>query len=475
MTTPLAKLRAKYGEGIGIELFFSFPELQDDYKSYLDADSIANVSSISANGSDFSINQYAVIGQVGDNRTEIIQIGSVSSTTIGLLSPTVFPHNRGDIIRFIPYNQIAAEFSTDGINFSTITPINIRADSPETYMQRATDLISYIYRFRFFNTTTGLSSAYSDTVSGAGYADNTIWAVKQRALEQLGEVRGNLITDQFLNNSIQEARRMVDQMPEIFRWSFRTKFDSNIGQLKAGQWQISTPADLRDRNSKKNILSIRVGKQNRPCVFQDRVRFNQNYLNVAHSTIKTQVVFGATTIVLNNSADFQQPMGALTISGQTLKDTVYVITYTGNDLNGNLTGVSGVPAEGFAVGSEAWQNLASISTGVPSAYTVDAGMISFDIPISNIYTGQNIKMDYYSIIPPISTDDQTFDEPFYDLYVPYLKFKIKYLKANGKIDRDGNVDWKDWLDGATKLIAQEVPGQNVNFVPDIEGFLSAVE
>jgi hypothetical protein len=476
MTTPLAKLRAKYGEGIGVELFFYFPELQDDYKTYLDTDYASGGSTLPANGTDFSANQYIVIGQPGNNRTEIVQIsGTPSSTAIALVAPTVFAHNRGDIIRFIPYNQIVPSYSTDGINFSALSAIAIRPDATETYLQRPSDLSTYVYKFQFYNSTTTLSSAYSDTANATGYADNTIYAVKKRALDQLGEVKGSLITDQFLNDSLQEGRRAVDMMPEVLKWSFRTKFASNIGQLNAGQWQISAPADLRDRNSKKNILSIRVGKQNRPCVFQDINKFNQNYLNIAHTTIQTTAPFGANTLAVLNSADFQYPTGSLTVSGQGLTDQVWILTYTGNNLQGGFTGIAGVPTSGLAVGSDVWQSYPNIASGVPTAYTISAGVISFDVPIGNTYTGQNVKMDYYSIIPPISTDDQTFDEPFYDLYVPFLKYKIKYLKSNGKIDRDGDTDWKDWLDGATKLISQEVPGQTVSFVPDIEGFLSATE
>lgn len=470
--TLLPKIRAKYGEGIGVELFFSFPELQDDIKTYLGDDSAAQTSSLNANGTDFATNQYAVIGQPGNSMTEIVLISSVSATTIGLNGGTLFPHNRGDIIRFIPYNQIVAEFSTDGVTFTTIAAVPIRSDATETYMQRPTDLVSYTYRFRFFNSTSGLFSAYSDTVSAAGYADNTIWAIKNRALDQLGEKRGTIITDQFLNDSIQEARRSVDQWPTVFRWSFRTKFGVNVGQMRAGQWQITTPVDLRDRDTYKNVLGIRLGKQNRPCVYQDRNRFNQNYLNVAHATVKTTAVFGATTLILDNSADFQQPSGSVTLGGQTLTDTLYVITYTGNDMQGNLTGVSGIPVGGIAAGTDAWQTAVQ---GLPSAYTIDNAIISFDVYLAPLYAGQNVHMDYYTIIPPISTDDQTFDEPFYDLYVPYLKYKIKYKKANGKIDRDGDTDWKDWLDGAAKLIGQETTGQRINFVPDIEGFLSSVE
>ena len=116
-----------------------------------------------------------------------------------------------------------------------------------------------------------------------------------------------------------------------------------------------------------------------------------------------------------------------------------------------------------------WQR-GIFSGGVPTAYTVDNGILSFDIPVTSLWDGQDVKGDYYTIIPPITSDSQTFDEPFYDLYVPFLKYKIKFLKSNGKINRDGDTDWKDWLDGAAKLIAQETPMQKINFVPDVEGF-----
>lgn len=471
----LPSLRTLYGADIGIELFFQFPYLNDNEKTFLEADSLAGATSFTASGVNFAANQYIVVGQAGNEKTEILQIsGTPTSTSISLISPAVFPHNRGDTIRFIPYNQIEAQFSTDGTNYSVITPVAIRSDATETYMQRSADFSTYSYKFRFYNSTTGLYSAYSSVVLGSGYADNTIWSVKHRALDQLGEKIGGLITDQFLNDSIQEARRSVDQFPSIFRWSFRTKFGIIFGQMLAGQWQITLPTDLRDRNTPKNLLSVRFGSQNRPCTYQDRRQFNQNYLNIVHTTVATAALAGATSLILTSTHDLDSS-GAITLSGQTIGQGTFVVSFTGNNKTTNtLTGVTGIPVGGVAVGTDVWQR-GIFSGGVPTAYTVDNGTLSFDLPVSTRWDGQDVKGDYYSTIPSITSDSQTFDEPFYDLYVPYLKYKIKFLKSNGKIDRDGDTDWKDWLDGATKLIAQETPSQRVNFVPDVEGFLSSVE
>lgn len=475
MSTPLPSLKAKYGEGIGVELLFAFPYLDENEKTYLDANASAGDTVLTASGTNFAIGQYIVIGQPGNEKTEIVQIHASTaptSTTITLAAGLSFPHNQGDVIRFIPYNQISPEFSTDGVSFSVASAISIRPDASETYLQRASDPGTNSYRFRFLNSSTGLFSPYSDIVSAAGYADNTRWSVKDRALRELGETRSDLITDQFLNDSVSEGRRMADQNPATFRWSFRTKFDTVIGFLLAGQFQIAAPSDLRDRNTYKNILGIRMGQQNRPCVYQDRVRFNQNYLNVSHTTLSVLATSGATTLTLSNSRDFDAA-GVLTVASGILGNGVVTINYTGNNkATGVLSGVTGVPAAGLAAGVDCWQRYVP---GLPTAYTVDAGMLSFDSPLLPTYDGQNVHMDYYASMSAMTQDTDTFDEPFYDLYVSWLKWKIKYVKANGKIDRDGDTDFKDFMTGLTNLIAQETPGQRISFIPDIEGSLSATE
>lgn len=470
--SKLPTLRTKYGENIGVELFFSFPEIQDEQRTFLDADAVAGATSLSANGINFSSSQYIVLGQPGALKTEIVQIsGAPTATTVTLAAGTSFPHNRGDIIRFIPYNQITPEYSTDGVNFSALSAIGIRADSTETYLNQASDLSTYSYRFRFNNGTN--YSQYSSTVPATGYADNTIGSVKRRAMRQMGEVIGDLITDQDLNDWLQEGRRSLDQNPSILRWTFRQKFQTIIGQCISGQYSVAAPTDLRDRNTYKNILGLTLSRQNRPCIYQDRVRFNQNYLNVAHTTLNGTVSGGATSITLTSSHGFDNS-GSFSIAGTGVGVLHTNLAYTANNRSTNvLSGVTGVPGGGYQTGLDVWQNANFF--GLPTAYTIDSGMIYFDVPFYDALDGQNIVMDYYQAIPTITSDYQTFDEPFWDLYVHYLKFRIKDKKANGKLDRDSDSDWKDWLDGTARVIGQEVSGQKISMIPDIEGFLSATQ
>ena len=472
MSSPLPKIRAKYGEGIGVELFFTFPATQDNPDTYLDADSAIGVSTLTANGNDFSANQYAVIGQPGNEKSEIFQVSSAGTTSITINGTLSFAHNRGDIVRFIPYNQLTPERSTDGgTTFSALSAISIRPDASETYLQRPTDASTDVYRFRFYNSTSTNYSAYSANATATGYADNTVWSVKRRALDQMGEVLTDLISDQFLNDALMEGRRIADQNPALLRWSFRTKFGAVIGQMLAGQWTIAAPTDLRDRNSYKNILSLRFGSQNRPVVYQDRRRFNQNYLNVVHTTVATAYTAGGLSLVLSSTHDLDAA-GAVTVANNAVGDGLTVVTYSANNKNTNTLTITAA-ARNIAAGTDIWQRAIVGTSSVPSAYTIDNGNIYFDVLVGTQWDGQDLKGDYYKAIPVISSDADTFDEPFYDLYVPWLKWKIKYKKANGKIDRDGDTDYKDWITGLGELIGQEVPGQMVNFVPDVEGFLAS--
>lgn len=462
------RFRIKVGEPIGTELFFAWPEIYPNEKTYLDADAAAGATSLTVNGINFANQQYIVIGRPGVEKTEIVQIsGTPSATLMTLTVATSFPHNRGDMVQFIPYNQITPERSTDGgTNFTGLSAVSIRADSLETYLQRTTDASTDVYRFRFTNSTSGLNSGYSDNATASGYADNTVYSIKQHALQTLGEVKNELITDKFLNDALMEGRRIVDQDPRILRWSFRTSFNSSLGGIIPGAWSVTAPTDLRDRNTYKNILAVRIGLQSYFVVYQDNRRFRQNYLNVGHTTLNGAISLAATSIILTSSGNFDAS-GAATLGANSETGVLTNIAYTANTLSTNtLSGVTSAIATNSGI--DIWQNA---TFGIPSAYTIENGVIYFDIPFDTVYAGQDIYIDYYKALSPVVSDADVLDEPFYDMYVPWLRWKIKYLKANGKISKEDDTDYKEFTDRVTQLITQEITGQFVNFIPSTNGFM----
>lgn len=462
MNTNLPKLRTKYGENIGIEIWVQFPDLSNNEKTYFDADEAAGQTTLSANGTNFSTDQYVVLGTPGQEKTEIVKLSAASSSSL-TSGATVFAHSRGDRITFIPYNQIVVERSTDsGVNYTPLTAIDIRPDASETYLQRPSDSSTDYYRVRFYNSTSTLYSAYSDGVVASGYVDNSVHSIKQRALKGLGEKIGGRLTDQFLNESLWEGRREVDQDPRVRRFSFRTKFNTDIGNIIPGRWSVTAPTDLRDPNTPKNILSLRIGRKNNSVEYQDVNRFNQNYTDVAHSTLNGSITTGSTSIILTSSGDFDES-GSIDIAAESVSGTVDNITYTANsESTDTLTGAASI-ADNHASGRDVWQN---VTFGEPTAYTVNDGTIYFDRPFDDDLAGENIYMDYYKEMPVYDSDNDTLDEPDFDLYVSYLKWKIKYLKSNGKLKPQEDGDYLEWERRKEALINKETLGQTIHLIPD---------
>ena len=454
-------IRVKTNVPIGNDIFFQLPDLQGNNQSFLDADVAVGATSLTTNGSFFSADQYIIIGQPGQLKSEIVKI-SVATDTSLTVDACVFSHNRGDVITFIEYNQIVNERSTDaGVTFTPLTAIDINPQVAETYQQRTGDATTDVYKFRFYNSTSTLYSGYSDNVTASGYADNSVYAIKRKALDDMGEKKSDLITDEFLNNALNEARRIVDQDPRVFRWSFRTKFGTDIGDIIPGRWSVTAPTDLRDRNTNKNILNIRLGRQNRQIYYQDQNRFNQNYWNIAHTTLNGAVLSGATSIILTSSGDFDAS-GSIYIGAESISENKDSAAYTSNTLSTNTLGtVTGVTAN-HASGRDVWQNA---NFGMPTWYTINNGVIYFNIPFDDSFAGENIAMDYYQSLTPVDSDSDLLDEPVYDFFCNYLKYKIKYKKSNGAIQAKTDTDFIEFQLGVNALVTQETIGQSISFIP----------
>lgn len=455
----LPKVKVKYGESIGVEVFIPFPDLQSLKKTFLSDDMAVGTSISVDSGAEFSANDYGIIGLVGVEKSEIVKVSSAVAATITLSSSSVFVHNRGDTFTFIPYDQIKIERSTDGTTYSALATVNIRADATETYYLDTTGASTYYYRVKFYNSTSTNSSATSDVVIATGYAYNTVGAIKARALDQMDEKIGGIISDTFLNESLWEARREVDALRK--RWSFRTAFNTDIGNLVEGQYSIASPTTLRNPDSPQNILGFRIGNRGRNIRYIDKQQFDSWYEGVPHTTVATQPSVGQTTLVLTNVRDLADS-GSVQVGVDT-------ITYTSKSNSTNT--LSGVPASStgsitvaHAAGVDVWQN---VSYGEPTEYTIFENTLFFNTPFSSDFEGNNLFMDFYRTLPEYDSDSDTLDEPIVDMYVSYLKYKIKYKKKKGDIDKDTDTDYKEYLTKIGEMTRTEVLSQDVRFVPDI--------
>jgi hypothetical protein len=457
-------IKTKYGVGVGVQIFIQHPDLSDLPTTYLSADEALGQTTLSViSESGFTTADYVLIGNWEEETSEIRKI---TSTSVGAIvtDATTFVHPRGTKITFIPFNQITVSRSTDGTTYTPLTAVGIQPDALWTSIMRTADASTDYYKARFYNSTTTLYSDYSDVVVGE-YAYNTVYAVKNRALSQMGEKVNDLISDEFLNEALWEGRRELDNDPKVLRYSFRTKTNYNLGGIVPGTNTATLPTDLRDPHSVKNILGVRIGKDNQQLTYVDWNDLQTYYYGVAHTTLSGAVLTADTSITLTDSGDFLDS-GNIDVAAADTETTVDTVAYTANDLSSNvISGVTGIVATGHATLTDVWQDA---NFGFPTAYSVDAEnhKIVFNYPFEDDLAGENIYLDYYATLPTYDSDADVLDEPEVDLFVSYLKYKIKALKSNGKLAPQNDGDYVLWLQGKNALINKELLGQTVRFFID---------
>ncbi len=460
--TLLPKIRTNRGN-IGNDIWVKMSDLNGFPRTYLSADEASGQTVLSVLVGETPID-YVIIGIPGAEQSEIRRVTASAAGTITVSAATDYAHAQGTLVTFIPFNQIELySASSSGGSFSIQQTLSIRADSNETYFAQQTDASTIYYKARFKNENDTTYSDYSDEVSATGFGDDTVYSVKKRALDELGEEIGGIITDEYLNQSLWEGRREIDR--KLKRWSWRTAFNTDIGNIVEGMWSVSAPATLRAPDSKQNILGLRIGSQGRNIGYIGKREMDEWYESIVHVTVATQPSVGQTTLVLSDVRDLDSS-GSVTIGSNT-------ITYTSKD-NSTAT-LSGIPASStgsidatHAVGLNVWQYA---SFGEPTNYTIYENTLYFNVPFSSDFEGDNLFMDFYRTLPSYDSDADVVDEPDHDALTSYVKYKIKEKKAKGKIDRDMDSDYKDFVTRLSDMLRKEPQDQTVGFIPDIAHLL----
>jgi hypothetical protein len=460
----LPHIRTKFGENIGVEVFISHPDLETE-STFIVTDASAGVSSFTIeNGLKFADTEYLVVGRFGHEKAEIVKIsGSPTATALSIAAVTKHPHNRGELLQFIPYNQVVIEYSTDGTTYGALVTLDIRADATETYYNHTAGLSTYYYRVRFSNSTTALVSSDSDEVTATGDAENSAGAIIRDALVSMGEkMDDEVFTKEFLLRALDEGRDEMDLHQNAGRWSFRTVFDYDAGDCISGRYTLALPTDLRDPQTAKHILSVRIGRDALPLIWTDKVEMNRWYQGVAHSTLSGSILSGATSIVLTSSGDFDES-GSVDIAAENISGTVDTAAYGTNTETTGTLGTVTLVADNHSSTRDVWQGA---SFGVPTAYTVDNGVMVFNQPFDDDTAGENIWLDYYAKKTIANSFGDTLDENFYRIYLPYMRFRIK-LRKNPSMDIQTDPDFISWETKKNAQIQKEFGGQNIRLSIDI--------
>ena len=444
------------------------PIKEDKEFTFLSKDHNAGATSVGVRGTlGFGTSIYVLIGELGEENAEIARIPAdtaIGGTSIPIASPGLrFSHSSDTKVYRIDWNQVAFSRAT-GVNTQkgTLSTIDIQPDLLETQYRDTTNTTGYGF-VEFYNAIDSRYSTPSDPIPYTGFDPNTVWAIKNRALKALGEqIDGEILTNEFLDECLWEARR--EYHDSVGKRPFRNMFEQDIGNVSTGMYKVEAPTTCQKPYTAENIYAVRIGKE-APCGYIDKKEWTFYYRGVVHGTLATAYALTNSTLYLSNSRDFEDS-GSVSVEEDT-------ISYTANERSSNSLTVSTAGSYAHDANKDVWQNA---TYGLPDKFTVFGGgatsaFIYFNRPLSTSYVDRNIYCDYYRALVSTNSDGDVLDESEYDIYVTYLKAKIKHRISQGNTDIEQDSDWKEWQRRKNEALAKEHTGQDINFIPNIDHLL----
>ena len=407
---------------LGNTIHVSHPAIPANLVTYLTLNTTAGGTSLAVlDNVPFVQNDYLIMGKLGLDKTEIVQVsGAVTAGTALTVTATVYDHSLDVPVTKILWNQVEVSgAATISGSKTVIATIALQPDRSDTvYVVTGTTYAFYFVRFK--NTQTSTFGAYSSAAPAGGYATNVIRSVKDTALGMINEkIDGVLFTDAFLNNEIFNCEQEV--WSEKRRWSWAYTFDKILGQTTEGGLSFALPSDIADPNSNNSVLTTRLGTRAK-LVYIRKMEWDRFFVDVSHSTVASTVTIGDTVINVTNVDDFASTGGGVAIGSDN------AINYTGIDTTLNrLTGVTGIAAN-HSAGQDIWQ-LATFNE--PAYYTIFSGVLYFQTGCISTYAGLNLYLSYYRKPTAIATDADTLNIPDFTIYHYYLAYKAALRKNNG--------------------------------------------
>ena len=392
--------------------------------SYLTASVAAAGTALTvANNDGFADNDIVLFEGFGSPLAEIKDV--TASPTYGTslaVSAVTFAHPIDTGVYRLPFDQIQVSgTNTTGGTKTVIATVDINPTAPFTEYNIAGGTAYSYYYVRYYNSfaTVPFYGAYSDEVAATDLAITSVGAIRRMAFQNLGVEFGGIFSPDWVYDQIYQCE--VDVLKTKEAWGDMVVYDASLGTVTTGMPSVSLPSAIDLTKTNRGVLGIRIAN-GRNLEFMDWKEYQLAMEGVSYTTLATTAAVGATTLVLTDSADFDDS-GTVNIA-----ETEY--SYTGNTRSTNtLTGLTALTAQ-IDSGAHVWSGA---TFGEPTSFSVNNGSIYFDVPVDADFVDRTIWCDYFknAVRPDSDGDAVSFSDPL--LYVKYLEYAIKKRKANGEL------------------------------------------
>lgn len=440
------------------------------YETFLTAEAASGVSALTVQSiKSFAVNQILLIGELGDENSEIIKTHAETAptgSTITLASVLVHTHSPYTKIRVMLYDQVEISHAATKTGDKTVLATkDIQADAVETRYDDSAHSSGY-YFTRYKNSIDSSFSDYSDPIPYTGYERNTVGFVINYALKRNKMPTFTDFVDyEFCIDEINACLQFITG--KLKGWSKLLTTNYVAGQTVRGVHRITLPTDIWEDRGIKSILGVRIGTATdlTPKTISE---MEEEMEGVIHTQVRTEAGAGDTTLEIDNSYDFKDS-GTVNVY---ISGTLYAITYTAVTRSSTAGVLTGIPASGtgaitvtIPVDTDVWDGEAE---GKPRYFTVDGDgkLVIWPIPSAS-YDNLNIFLDYYTGPTEVDSDTDTLDVARYDMAKYWLTWAIRMQnKADGKRDlMDG--DYIKFSQILRDMIRNEVPAHRKKRYPNI--------
>jgi hypothetical protein len=269
------------------------PRIINSEKTYFDADYSTGTAITVINNIGFAVNDIAVAGEPGEDKSEAQRVGSVTgATVINLAASFVYSHNKGATLYKTVWNQVSIERQITGGIWAQIVLMDVMWDATETLYFDSSGDDTYSYRFRFYNSYTTLYSEYSPTVLGSGFARNQAGSMIINARRKVRDPNVNRFTDTDILDLLSDAQRQIEVLiPKLFFLRVDTFETNNPISAIGGTYKYSL-AQYTDFNYihkikyryNNGVQNLIWDLENLPEVEFDRYTVNQ--LRIADDNVR---------------------------------------------------------------------------------------------------------------------------------------------------------------------------------------------
>lgn len=176
------------------------PETSDLEKSYLNASYSAGVTSIVVKNSDrFEVNSRIMIGEMGQEKTEVVTVSAVAgdgqTLTIGA---TVYSHEADAPVYKLRFDKARFYRSTTTSTgtYTLLATVDLDVDNANlsTLYEDDQGLSSYYYKMTVYHSISTLESAFSDPIGGAGWRRDQVGNIIDEILQEVSDTNEQHIT-----------------------------------------------------------------------------------------------------------------------------------------------------------------------------------------------------------------------------------------------------------------------------------------